>query len=362
MSQPGPPYEVGQVVNGYRWDGHNWVRAESELTPPASPVGYSSPQTPPSAPMPVAGASSDPSNPYATPATPPSAPGMGYGQSSTNYGAPSYGAPSYGTPSYGAPSGQGSGGWTDKKIAGAVGIGFGLVVVLVIGLVLFTRGNDPGPNPTVAVPTTIADPTPTDTGNAGGGGGGGNYTGSVSEEAKAKIDQAFGTFTAVEKSGSGDSTISMPGGVSAALVTIDGGSSALVTAKDSEGRLAGIVTTYSDGKVTDMVNSFSGKDIANLEVKASGSWKITLSPVSSAPAVPLPGQIGKGIYIYDGPATTLNVDAPGEGYVNVNFRPVTSDKFPDKLTGEGPYKGSISVNESPIIVDVYVRDTLNISQ
>ncbi len=165
----------------------------------------------------------------------------------------------------------------------------------------------------------------------------------------------YGTFDVVEESGSGDSIVAVPEGITAALVTAThtGSRNFVIQSLDANNEVRDLLVNeigpYS-GTVDFGVTGWSDAP-SMLQIKADGAWTITLSPVGTAPA---PGAdlsgTGDSILRYEGAAGIATVNHAGESNFVIHFTDGTS---PDLLVNEiGAYSGEIPIKSGPALIAV----------
>ncbi len=165
----------------------------------------------------------------------------------------------------------------------------------------------------------------------------------------------YGTFDVVEKSGSGDSIVAVPEGITAALVTAThtGSRNFVIKSLDANNEMSDLLVNeigpYS-GTVDFGVTGWSDAP-STLQITADGPWTVTLSPVGSAPA-PGTDLSGKGdrVLRYEGDAGIATVNHVGESNFVIHFTDGTS---PDLLVNEiGAYSGMIPIKSGPALIAV----------
>ena len=172
--------------------------------------------------------------------------------------------------------------------------------------------------------------------------------------ARAQIAEQYGEFKKIEESGTGDATIKLPAGAKAGMVTAShkGDSNFSVSALDATNESTGDLLVNTIGSYSGVtafgLSSFG--DATKLQVKADGSWKITIVPLSEAPTLALPAkETGDRVYLYLGPAADWSITHKGEG----NFAVIQYADFPNLMVNEiGDYKGVVPATTGPTIVTV----------
>ena len=168
-------------------------------------------------------------------------------------------------------------------------------------------------------------------------------------------DDTFGTFDTVTQSGTGDNLITLPEGAKAGIVTAthDGGSNFVINGLDASNASTGDLLVNTIGAYSGIsvygFNSFT--DATTLEVKADGNWTITITPISTAPALVASGT-GDGVYLFDGPAGKLT--ATHDGSSNFVVLEETGETFSvGLLVNEiGTYSGTVPLSSGPSVISV----------
>jgi hypothetical protein len=168
-------------------------------------------------------------------------------------------------------------------------------------------------------------------------------------------DDTYGTFDTVTQSGTGDNLITLPEGAKAGIVTAthDGGSNFVINGLDASNASTGDLLVNTIGAYSGIsvygFNSFT--DATTLEVKADGNWTITITPISTAPALVASGT-GDGVYLFDGPAGKLT--ATHDGSSNFVVLEETGETFSlGLLVNEiGTYSGTVPLSSGPSVISV----------
>jgi hypothetical protein len=181
--------------------------------------------------------------------------------------------------------------------------------------------------------------------------------GSGGQTSAAWADSEYGTFEAVNVSGTGDSVVPLPAGAQGGLVTAThtGSSNFALQVIDAANAptidlLANTIGNYS-GITAYGLNSALGEPGTNIQVTADGPWTIGITPLSSAPALPESGS-GSAVFVYDGDAATKTLTHDGAS----NFSVVqynTGMMSMNLLVNEiGPYQGAVPFVSGPSIVTI----------
>lgn len=163
---------------------------------------------------------------------------------------------------------------------------------------------------------------------------------------------AFGDFSAVTKSGRGDSVVTLPTDATALIVTAThaGDANFIVSGLDKSNQLtASVINEIGTYRGTVMLNRVEG-DAVKLKVKASGKWTMRFAPVSQAPlwASEQSGR-GDGVYLYEKPAGDWQFTHRGES----NFIVRSIGGSDGGLINEiGAYSGTVPMSRGPAVITV----------
>lgn len=168
-------------------------------------------------------------------------------------------------------------------------------------------------------------------------------------------DGAFGTFDPVTETGSGDTVIDMPAGASGVLITAkySGDGNFIIQGLDESNEISGAlpVNTIGTYEGTTFVSADGWDATSKLQVTATGTFEITLSPVSKAAAFSESGS-GDTVMQYTEGAATVSFTHDGESNFVVHENS-GSDFGPDLLINEiGSYDGSVPLRSGPSILIV----------
>jgi hypothetical protein len=167
-------------------------------------------------------------------------------------------------------------------------------------------------------------------------------------------DEQFGTFAAVKKTGRGDSTIKLPSGATAGLVTAThkGSSNFAIEVLDAKNQTVDLLVNeigrYA-GTTAFGLSTF-GDEPAKLKVQADGSWTVAITPISSAKGLSAKTS-GKGdtVLTYGGDAQDWKITHKGSS----NFVVTQVTDFPDLLVNEiGNYSGVVPMTAGPSVVTI----------
>ena len=168
-------------------------------------------------------------------------------------------------------------------------------------------------------------------------------------------DDRFGTFETIVQSGAGDNIITLPAGVTAAIVTAthDGSRNFVINALDANNTATGdlLVNTIGAYSGTTVYGFSAFSDATSLEVNADGNWTITIAPVSAAPALAAAGA-GDAVYLFDGSAGKLT--ATHNGTANFVVQEETDKTFSIGLliNDIGAYTGTVPLSSGPSVISV----------
>lgn len=168
-------------------------------------------------------------------------------------------------------------------------------------------------------------------------------------------DDAFGTFATITQSGAGDNLITLPEGVTAAMVTAthDGGMNFVVNALNADNETTGdlLVNTIGAYAGTTVYGFNAFSEATSLQITADGNWTITIAPLSTAPALAASGT-GDAVYLYDGSAGKLT--ATHSGSMNFIVQEETDATFSIGLliNDIGDYSGTVPLSSGPSVISV----------
>lgn len=296
MSQQPPPPQVGQIVNGYQWNGQQWIPLN------AQPPQYIASQ--PSAPTP----------PY-KPKKPLLKRWWVWAGTVVVV--------------FAIASSMGGGAKNTSSTAGVQATA--------------TADASTEPGDTTAAETETQESAPAQAGP------------SPEDSARSSIDDQYGSFEALTKSGSGPSVVKLPKGAKAGMVTAThkGSSNFAVTALDSSNQPTGDLLVNEIGRYsgTTSYGLSSMGDAAKLKVDANGSWKLTIVPLSKASILALPASgSGDRVFIYAGDAADWRITHKGRS----NFAVIQyAGMFPNLMVNEiGAFKGTVPANDGPNVVTI----------
>jgi hypothetical protein len=175
----------------------------------------------------------------------------------------------------------------------------------------------------------------------------------------------YGSFVPVSQTTKGTAIIHLPKGIKAALViaSYTGVGKFTIT----ELGAGNVVTTRVPVNAT---GSYSGTvalgltsvkvPTTEIRVSATGTWRVTLEPISSAPIIALPVS-GKGdfVYLYSGKAAIWIVSSPGHTTFALNQ--FSSGSYPNLAVDEnGNWTGQIALEPGPSVVEIHSTGTWKI--
>ncbi|WP_353828739.1 DUF4190 domain-containing protein [Agromyces sp. SYSU T0242] len=241
--------------------------------------------------------------------------------------------------------------------AGTVVSAAALVLAVVFGVLYATGALGGSPAPT-ASPTPTATPTetPTETPTP-------TPTPTPEPTVQEWADQTWGTFSAVDQDGTGDQTVAIPAGATGGIVTatVDGGGLTLQPL-DSSGSPSGppLVQAEDDYDGTTAWGVSDAAAAASIRVTATGSWTLTIAPMSSAPE--LPGSVGRdgdAVFLYGGDAATLAATHSGD---DAEDPFVVSQQTAQEFGGAplidvtGSYDDSVPLSAGPSVLTVHADE------
>lgn len=173
-------------------------------------------------------------------------------------------------------------------------------------------------------------------------------------DASSWAEGAHGTFSAMSESGSGDTLITLPDGVSAGMVTAEhsGSSNFVINVLDSTNQASGDL-------LVNEIGSYSGTtaygltglsdDATSLEVTADGPWTIDIAPLADAAEFEESGS-GDGVFLYSGDATAVDASHSGESNFAV-WQMSDGWMGSDLLINEiGSYSGTVPLTAGPALI------------
>ena len=168
-------------------------------------------------------------------------------------------------------------------------------------------------------------------------------------------DSTFGTFTPVTQTGTGDNIIALPAGTKAGIVTAthDGSSNFSLSVLDASNASTGqlLMNTIGAYRGTTAYGFTALGKGTTIRLTADGNWTITISPVSTAPAI-VPSGAGDGVFLYSGKAGKLTVAHDGSS--NFTVTEETGKTFPYGLLMNeiGAYSGTVPLSSGPSVIVV----------
>lgn len=168
----------------------------------------------------------------------------------------------------------------------------------------------------------------------------------------------YGTFAAVSQTAKGTATIQLPKGIRAVLVVAKytGVGKFTITelgkADAATKRTPVNVTGAYAGTIA--VGLTSAKvPTTQIKVAGSGTWTVTLQPISAAPIIARPAT-GKGdfVYLYSGKAAIWTVSSPGHTTFVLNQ--ISSGSYPNLAVDEsGSWAGQIALEPGPSVIEIH---------
>lgn len=254
-----------------------------------------------------------------------------------------------------------------KKHRGRL-IGAVIVVALIIIIVASNSGSSSKTSASSA--TTKPSATTKSSGKTGSGSSSSAATTAVHKPTtttspKSWYDSKFGSFAPIMASGTSDSVIKLPSGTKAGIITAKytGSDDFIITGLDSNNQQTPdlpVDTMGSYSGVTAFGLEQLGSAPTQLKVTATGSWSVTIAPISSAPiAVPKSGT-GDLVFLYNGRAANWNLGFKGSGdFIVSQF---SSAIMPNLAVDEmGNYSGTVPMDPGPSVVQVEADGSWTIS-
>lgn len=179
------------------------------------------------------------------------------------------------------------------------------------------------------------------------------------------FEDEYGTFTSVTFEGTGDDVVTLPAGVTYAVLeaTHNGSRNFIVQSLDPANEMAELLVNTIGGYDGVVALGFSvfGDPADKLQIQADGNWAITLSPISSASPLPSSGS-GDGVFLYEGTAPVWNLSHDGSrNFIVVEH---SSDAFSmGLLVNEiGAYEGTVTGSAGPSVIVIQADGNWTIAQ
>ncbi|TQO19756.1 TM2 domain-containing membrane protein YozV [Rhodoglobus vestalii] len=180
-------------------------------------------------------------------------------------------------------------------------------------------------------------------------------TSTETDPTRSWADDIFGAFDTVTEKGTGDSLIALPEGARAGIVTAthDGGGNFALSPVDTNHSSTGDLLVNTVGTYTGTtVFGFSPLgDATTLQVTANGNWRITIAPLSAAPALGATGT-GDAVYLYTGETATLSATHDGRSIFSVVEKTTHTGSFGLLINELGAYTGTVPLSSGPSVVSV----------
>jgi hypothetical protein len=168
-------------------------------------------------------------------------------------------------------------------------------------------------------------------------------------------DSQFGTFTPITQSGKGDNIIALPAGAKAGIVTAthDGSGNFSLSVLDASNTATGdllvnTIGTYSGTTAYGFTALSKGTQI---QLTADGNWSITISPISSAPALVASGT-GDGVFLYTGKTSKLVATYAGTSNFTVQEETGKAFHYGLLVNEIGAYSGTVPLSSGPSVITV----------
>ncbi len=168
-------------------------------------------------------------------------------------------------------------------------------------------------------------------------------------------DKAFGSFTPVTETGTGDNLITLPAGAAAGIVTAthDGSGNFALSVLDATNESTGelLVNTIGAYSGTTVYGFNALGEGTTIQIMADGNWSLTISPVSAAPAL-AGGGVGDAVFLYDGKAGKLTATHDGAGNFVVMEETGKAFNFGLLVNEIGAYSGTVPLSAGPSALSV----------
>lgn len=241
--------------------------------------------------------------------------------------------------------------------AGTVVSGAALVLAIIMAVLygtgaLGTGGTAPTASPSPSPsPSASASETPTPT-----------PTETPTPTVQQWADEAWGTFTKVDASGSGDDVVAIPDGAAGGIVTAtfdgDDDTAFTITLLDASNQPSGdpLVDTTDDYEGTTAWGVADASSARSVRVTASGAWTLSIEPMSAASELPNAANgEDDAVYLYGGDAATLAATHTGD---DAEDPFVVAQQSQQAFGGAalidvtGAYDGSVPLAAGPSVVTV----------
>jgi hypothetical protein len=184
---------------------------------------------------------------------------------------------------------------------------------------------------------------------ASGGSAGGGTDGSTT----SWYTDTYPDFKTISFSGKSDDVIKVPGKAGIVTASYTGSSNFSIAGIDDGNKsttdlLVNTIGSYKGVSAYGMHEI--GNPVAKLKVSGKGKWKITITSLTNARALPSSGR-GDGVYKYDGKATTWKIT--NKGSANFAILQNSSSPMPNLAVNDiGNYSGKVAADAGPSIVIV----------
>ncbi|WP_396667365.1 TM2 domain-containing protein [Microbacterium sp. R86528] len=168
-------------------------------------------------------------------------------------------------------------------------------------------------------------------------------------------NETFGAFDTLNKSGAGDSLISLPAGSTGGIViaTHDGSSNFAISVLDANNDSTGelLVNTIGSYSGTTAWGISALGEGTKLQITADGAWTLSIEQMGNAPEVQ-PAGTGDAVFLYDGAAASLT--ATHDGTSNFAIIEENGDIFNlGLLVNEiGTYSGTVPLSAGPSVIEI----------
>lgn len=178
---------------------------------------------------------------------------------------------------------------------------------------------------------------------------------SAADKAASWANSAWGDFEPIQKSGTGDTIITLPEGATGGIVT--------ATHKGTRNFAVSVLDANNASTAELLVNTigaYSGTsawgisalgDGVRLQVAADGAWTFDIRPMGSAPVLATSGS-GDAVFLYAGAAAALT--ATHDGSRNFAVQEETGEVFSIGLliNDIGAYSGTVPLSSGPSVITV----------
>ena len=179
----------------------------------------------------------------------------------------------------------------------------------------------------------------------------------ITQGVRKFYSQNYGRFAQISQGGTGTAVIQLPKGITSAIVRSDySGGGRFTIAELGKGNVPTkrlLVSSTTDYLGSAALGLAQVKvPTTAIRVSGSGTWRVTIAPISSAPIIAVPTK-GKGdrVYLYSGSSVTWTVSSPGATTFMLNQ--FSSSSYPNLAVDEsGAWAGPVALQPGPSVVEI----------